>query len=267
MNTDLPKKWTFNYHQEKKNVVFNGEIVRIEEGEGRPSIQVIKRADFFNNRKGPIGILTKIDTEIMQSAISLIHPTELKDKRANKVFQFWKHLDTTKIKDQIFGLPNYKNLSLHLSSSGALEIHLYQKEDEYIYNQIPLDILFFDGPIQVSLSLEDRISIRKHILKAIHADSGLTLKDAFPLFDYSKLESKEWKVEKQNSELQEEEIVSLSKNGTIWRGIWEFWEGRIGENLTVEHIWKNKSKFRPKKHFRDAYKEIYAQLQEAIIEE
>ena len=107
------------------------------------------------------------------------------------------------------------------------------------------------------------MDLQKILLAAIHSKAELSEKDAFPLFDFTKLNpySKEFSSVEERSG----EAIQLSPRSCIILTNWDRWDGGSSV-IALEKAWHDIEKNTQEGIFKEAYIEIYKILQEAIIQ-
>lgn len=160
-------------------------------------------------------------------------------------WRFWKYLDLSKIpKLTILPTPIYNHQTIfELSSEGARGgyIDSYNPGNKHKFNNdYRLDNLFFDGPALYSMLLEDRKKLRQAIFNALDPAAGFSLKDAFPLFDYTKISTQKWEYTNENN-ISGEFVVLHSDRFEI--GGWDNPRDAGSSNYSIENIWAKRPNF------------------------
>lgn len=206
----------------------------------------------------------KIEVEVTRSVVACIDPSTLSESQ-HRHYMFWAHLDTTQLPPSsryhpISRQPHWKDLYLELTPLGVQYVQTTHSGSRRVQAARRLDQLFFQGPSK-PLSLNSRVEIRHRLLAALARESGLTIADAFPLFDYSKIPLRHY-----------EHSVDDNDSGTYWAlegthitvGGWSR-QGRDGgaSQLSIEAAWRTLSGLSGP--FEQHRAEIQALLEEAII--
>lgn len=214
------------------------------------------------NRYYPIGYRTDIDTEVMNIVAERMMNLEVLNEQEMKFYQFWKHIDCSKIPTQIFK-SSYEKSHIKISPTGV-HVKIHRNNYDPSYGEDSLDSIFFYGPEIPIMSLEDRIKLRQTLFDAIDDKADLAVTDGFPLFDFSKLpsEQKEYII----GDRYEGESITLSPRGCLFKSDWSRWEGG-SHAVGLEEVWRHRAKNMSEGRFQAAYKEIYAFMEEAIIKE
>lgn len=146
-----------------------------------------------------------------------------------KRWSFWQALDSSKI--IVENLP---------STEAGKDFFPYNQYGTGIFQNDwqSLEQFFFFGPKRGGLPLVTRQRLREIILQALDASKhSLTLQDAFPLFDYKKLKSWEWKCTFDND--QRGERLAISSDGFV---LVEGWEPNPyncgGASYSIEEVWR-----------------------------
>jgi hypothetical protein len=212
------------------------------------------------NRYYPIGYTTEIDTEVMCLLAQRITNAEKLNEKEKKFYSFWKYIDCSKIPTKTFK-SSYDKSIIKISPEGV-KVQFQPNNRDPVYGDDCLDSLFFYGPEIPAVSLEDRVQLQKIILNAIHDKAELSEKDAFPLFDFSKLIS--FHKEFSSVEDRSGESIQLSQRGLILLSSWDRWDGG-STALSLEKAWRDKEKNLKEGIFKEAYIEIYKIMKESII--
>ena len=212
------------------------------------------------NRYYPIGYTTEIDTEVMCLVAQRITNAEKLNEKEKKFYSFWKYIDCSKIPTKTFK-SSYDKSIIKISPEGV-KVQFQPNNSDPVYGDDCLDSLFFYGPEIPAVSLEDRVELQKIFLNAIHDKAELSEKDAFPLFDFSKIISfhKEFSSEEERSG----ESIQLSQRGLILLSSWDRWDGG-STAISLEKAWRDKEKNLKEGIFKEAYIEIYKIMKESII--
>lgn len=189
-------------------------------------------------------------------------------EKENKHWRFWKYLDLSKLPNLIFHpTPKYNFQTFLEISSEGLRTGYYkfvsqENPQEKFYNENKrLDTLFFHGPTIPGLLLEDRKRIREIFIEALGNESGFSLKDAFPLFDYSKIPTEKW--EYSNDGGFSGECLELYPD-RVYFGGWSNPRDGGGSDSSIEEVW-NLRTHKNSDNFKAAYEKIYQILENVII--
>lgn len=196
------------------------------------------------------------------------------NEKDEKHWRFWRYLYLSKLPTlTLLATPKYSlhepflELSTEGLRGGAFK-RTFGKENEVpkkVYDQnYRLDYLFFHGPKLPSLLLEDRKLLRQSILDALNPDAGFTLKDAFPLFDYSKIEYKKWEFLATNSSAGES--IELSPKGYFTIARWDNPRDGGEMDYSIEEIWTKRPHF-VGEYNKEANEWIGKTLENALIKE
>jgi len=206
----------------------------------------------------------KIISDLIQlAAFDTTKFTETEEKH----WRFWKYLDNNKLTElyceTISSIQHKTFLEL---SSGHLKNGFYNLSTPKYSNNYRLDNLFFYGPKLVGMQLEDRRKIRQIIYNAIAPKAGFSLEDAFPLFDYSKIETMRW--EKASPNHFSGDYVELHPN-RLTIGGWSNPRDGGAYDTSIERVWSERftSSTSSSFKFKEAYKKIYKVLENAIIKD
>lgn len=164
-------------------------------------------------------------------------------EKAARNWRFWKYLDLSKLPSfRYFPNPNYNHRTvLELSPLGIRGgYYKYNSEEIVFNNNYRLDNVFFDGPALNSMFLEDRKKLRQAIFDALDPTAGFSLKDAFPLFDYTKIATQEWKYTNENG-FSGEFVVLHPDRFEI--GGWDNPRDAGSSNYSIENIWAKRPNF------------------------
>lgn len=181
-----------------------------------------------------------------------------------KHWRFWKCLDSSQLTALYCEAisPSKSKTFLELSPAHLKNGFCNASRKQYSNNN-RLDNLFFYGPKLVGMQLEDRQKIRQIVCNALPTEAKFSLKDAFPLFDYSKIEPMRW--EKTAPDKSSGEYLELHADRLTIGG----WSGpRDGGSydVSLERIWWQLVTSSTS-GFKGAYESIYAQLKKAIIKD
>jgi hypothetical protein len=187
----------------------------------------------------------------------ITNPEELNEQE-KKFYSFWKYLDTSKIPKKTFKSTHDKS-RIMISPAG---VQFQANNSDPVYGDDSLDSIFFFGAEIPAISLEDRIELQKIFFNAMHDIAGLSYREAFPIFDYSKLTN----FTKEISSLEDRsgESIHLSQRGCIILSSWDRWEGG-NSSISLEKAWRDKEKNTSEGIFKEAYIEIYNIMKQAII--
>jgi hypothetical protein len=210
---------------------------------------------------------SSVDTEILQYIAEDYsrENEEILTEKEQRHFRFWKHLNLAELREMTckavtkYGFAPFLDLSKNGVYSGYFKDKNIIRMQEY-----RLDNLFFYGPKLAAITLEDRKSIQQVFLDALGTDSGFSIKDAFELFDYNKIEEQKWKHwHNPNSRSGSGEFVELYPDRFTIGG-WSNPRDGGAQDFSIEEIWYKKPK-----HVHDKFganETINKILRDAIIE-
>lgn len=192
------------------------------------------------------------------------------NEKDDKHWRFWKYLDLSKLPTlTCFPSPKYNFQTLiELSPEGLREgyfkfISTENPKEKIFNNNRRFDNFFFDGPQIAGLLLEDRIKMRQAIFDALDPAAGLSLKDAFPLFDYNKIPIDKWEHSSDGG--LSGEYLELSSDH-ITSGGWSNVRDGGSSDVSLEEFWTRRMHPNNGK-FKAAYAKIFDFLENAIIKE
>jgi hypothetical protein len=184
--------------------------------------------------------------------------TQLSEKSLKKK-RFYQYIDF-----QEFTPRKYKFCDSYFGKSHIeLQIllpNIFFEYDTNNYKRIQTWAEFwFLGPIIPLIDLEIRSELRQWLFQFIRADAGLFLNDAFPLFDYTKIQPKEWRFIEEDGYSGSE--VKLDKD-RVYHASWDRGGGG-GNYISFENYYTEWQKYSEVSTYERNY--ILSQLKEALI--